>query len=131
MAGIYEQKRFLIVEDDPIVASSLKSMLEHYGAADVHVAHGADDACALLDDETLELDAAIVDIDLNGQDCADVSAMMASKAIPFVFHSGRIQEYPHLIEKFRAPTVSKPSSDFDMIFALEKIMGWPKDVVHV
>lgn len=126
MTGIYHNLKFLVVEDDEITATSLSAMLLNYGACGVMTAHSSEEACNLLERmDGIPFNAAIVDIDLGGTDCFEVSRALRQAGIPFLFHSGRSGDYPHLLQEFPVPFVGKPSTDFDVIFALEKVMGWP------
>ncbi|MGB5778674.1 MAG: response regulator [Allopontixanthobacter sediminis] len=79
-------KRILIVEDEPIVAMAAEDMLLDLGCHVVGPAHSLDRALALIESETL--DAAILDINLNGERSYSVAAKLASLNVPYAFATG-------------------------------------------
>ena len=79
-------KRILLVEDEPIVAMMASDMLEDLGATVVGPAMSLAAAVSLA--ETAELDAAVLDINLNGARSDAAAEVLARRRIPFVFATG-------------------------------------------
>ena len=79
-------RRFLIVEDEPLVALELAGIIEDAGG--VIAGSAADLAGALTLARELEVDGALLDGNLQGQPVDEVAAALAGRAIPFVFVSG-------------------------------------------
>jgi CheY-like chemotaxis protein len=78
--------RILIVEDEPLVAIDIASVLENFGYQIVGPAGTAAAALSLLASEGC--DAAILDIRLGQETSQDVALELAQGGIPFVILSG-------------------------------------------
>jgi light-regulated signal transduction histidine kinase (bacteriophytochrome) len=78
--------RILIVEDSFMVILTLEAMCEDLGWEMVGPATRVDDALALARTETF--DAALLDVNLDGEMTWDVADVLKSGAIPFAFSTG-------------------------------------------
>ena len=76
-------RRILVVEDEVFIAEDLKRILEENGAVVLGPSMTVAGAMKLATSELL--DAAILDVGLRGEDVTAVAAVLASRAIPFVF----------------------------------------------
>jgi CheY-like chemotaxis protein len=112
MAGL--PARILLVEDEALVAAMLQDMLEALGARVVGPALTLDSACELA--EGASFDAAVLDVNLRGEDVSAVAALLSRRGIPFVFATGYgggiSAAWPD------APVVEKPYSIADIERAL-------------
>ncbi|WDZ81930.1 response regulator (plasmid) [Ensifer adhaerens] len=79
-------KKFAIIEDEPLIAFEIASVLEDEHAHVVGPASTIDDALRIIDRE--QLDGAMVDANLHGQSVGEIAAALARKKIPFVFVTG-------------------------------------------
>ena len=79
-------RRILLVEDEVMVAWALEDMLAALGCAVVGPAARVDQALALI--ETVDMDAAVLDINLNGEESYPVADALAARGVPFVFSTG-------------------------------------------
>lgn len=84
--GTLSGQRFLIVEDEPLVAMLLADFLEDAGAAIVGTAASVEEALRLIDAEAI--DAAILDCNLNGRAVDDVASALSARDARFLFVSG-------------------------------------------
>jgi len=75
----------LIVEDEPLIALDLHDVLRSAGSS-ILAATNIKDALELI--ARAQICAAIVDIDLGGQDCSSVCASLTERSIPFMFYTG-------------------------------------------
>ena len=80
------RRRVLVVEDEILIGMLLEDMLGELGYAIAATASRVDEAAALARDG--EFDAAILDVNLNGQDVYPVADILAARGIPFVFATG-------------------------------------------
>lgn len=80
--------RILIVEDEAMVAMMIEDMLTDLGCTVVGVAASVAEALALADDEALELDGAVLDVNLGGEKVFPVATRLRSRGVPFVFSTG-------------------------------------------
>lgn len=79
-------KRILVLEDEPIVQMMLEDLLEELGAIVVGPASCVAQADALIDSE--QLDAAILDLNLGGENSHSIAERLRGNGVPFVFATG-------------------------------------------
>jgi CheY-like chemotaxis protein len=97
--------RILVVEDDVVVAFDLESVLAQAGCEVIGPARSVEEAVRLM--HGAQFDAAVLDINLDGQMAYPVADALADAGIPFVWVTGYSQA--SLPERHRArPFVSKP-----------------------
>lgn len=77
--------RVLIVEDEFLVAQDLRRYFHSMGAVVLGPVSSVVSARQYVD----QADAAVLDIDLNGQEVFPVADELARRGVPFVFFSGR------------------------------------------
>src|SRR6201996_8434713 len=98
-------KRILVVEDEPMIRMLLDGMLEDLGYTMAAEAGGIDEAMAVA--KQAEFDAAILDVNLNGQPITPVVEVLVKRGVPFVFVSGYARRgIPE--EHCNAPLLQKP-----------------------
>jgi len=78
--------KILIVEDEPIVAMMVEDMLIDLGAEAIGPASTLDGALDLA--QTGGFDAAILDLNLNGERTGGVADILRRRGLPFVFATG-------------------------------------------
>jgi CheY-like chemotaxis protein len=112
--------RVLIVEDEFIIAAHIASLVEEAGCEVVGPAGTLDEAAALA--ATAELDAATLDINLEGTPIDDIAAILSTRRIPFLFVSGYARD--HLPAPFRdQPLVGKPFEDETFVKAVRDLLA--------
>lgn len=85
------KRRILLVEDDYFIVSDLARSFEAGGAEVVGPAATVADGLTLLA-ETRDLDAAVLDINLQGEMVFPLADALAARGIPFVFATGYDRE---------------------------------------
>ncbi|MGA3342790.1 MAG: response regulator [Methylocella sp.] len=116
-------RRVLVVEDETMVAWLLKDMLADLGCAVVGPATHVNQALAMLDAETI--DAAVLDINLNGQKSYPVADALAARGVPFVFSTGYNKDsLPNSYQSF--PVLQKPFDRLKLGDTLAKLLT-PKE----
>ncbi|WP_426240290.1 response regulator [Pararhizobium sp. DWP1-1-3] len=114
--NLYPGKRILVVEDDYFIAQQLVDRLERTGAIIVGPAPNLDRALAFASGDT-HIDAAILDINLNGDMAFPVADLLFSRGVPFVFATGYDdKDIPARYES--VPRLSKPVEHRDLQDAL-------------
>lgn len=100
-------KRGLVVDDEFLIGLDLQELLEEAGAGIV-CQGSAEKAREALDSQG-PFDFAIVDLHLGGgiESGISVAALLAERAIPFVFLSGLSGNDPQ-VGRFEAPLIEKP-----------------------
>ncbi len=99
--------KILVVEDEAFVALDIQMGLEDMGVDVVGPCMSL--SLCLKTIEEKEFDAAILDVDLNGEKVYEAAERIREKNIPFVFHTGRAhcenlaQRFPQ-VKVFVKPT---------------------------
>ena len=113
-------RRILVVEDEVIVALELSMELEDRGAVVTGPAHSLPEALAFA--EAGEIDAAILDVDLQGADVYPVADRLLAAGVPFVFHTGH-GDRTELRERFNGALVCiKPTLSEELVAALATLL---------
>lgn len=79
-------KRVLVVEDESLVSMLIEGFLEDIGCTVAGVAGRLEEAATLA--ETLALDLAVLDINLDGSPSYPIAEMLGRRGIPFVLATG-------------------------------------------
>lgn len=98
-------RRILVVEDEMLIAMMILSMLEDVGCMPIGPARRVVEALALV--EAGPLDAALLDVNIDGEKVYPVAQQLAARGVPFLFLTGygaAIIEDPHR----NRPVLSKP-----------------------
>jgi CheY-like chemotaxis protein len=112
--------RVLIVEDEMLVAMDIAGLLQDIGCRIVGPAGTLAAALPLARDE--ELDAAILDVNLENKGVEPVAAELARRGIPFVFATGYVRD--DLPPRFRdRPVLEKPFTREDIEAAIWAMCG--------
>lgn len=112
--------RVLIVEDALLLSLELCEGLTEAGVDVVGQAADVGEAMGML--LTTQIDAAVLDANLNGQSVAPVAAALAARGTPFIFATGYgdNQQAP---QGFSAPFIRKPYDVTQVAAALAEVTG--------
>jgi DNA-binding LytR/AlgR family response regulator len=80
--------RFLVVEDEYLIATDLAASLEMLGIEVVGPAGSVNEALRLLERDGHHLDGAVLDINLRNDRVYPVADVLRSRGVPFVFTTG-------------------------------------------
>ncbi len=113
MSSALTGKRILVVEDEFMIAMLLEDMLTELECIVAGVVAKPADALQLI--STTKVDAAVLDVNLDGVDSFGVAAALGERQIPFVFATGYggsrlTPEFAHY------PVIQKP-------YRLEELSG--------
>jgi signal transduction histidine kinase/DNA-binding response OmpR family regulator len=121
-------KRFAIIEDEPLIAMDITSVLEHEGALVSGPVATVSDALGIIEADAL--DGALVDANLRGRPVDDIAAALTRKAVPFVFVTGYGREA--LPSSFaRAPVLKKPFTEEQLREAATSLVEQPRQVLRL
>jgi CheY-like chemotaxis protein len=107
----------LVVEDEPLIALELRSLLENAGAC-VFAATQLPHALGLADHP--DLCAALLDYRMGDGDVGSLCNRLEKRGLPFIFYSGhddQLERWPDAV------LVSKPSGEEKIIAALTTVLG--------
>lgn len=118
--GRLSGRRVLIVEDEVIVAFNMECEIEDAGGAVVGPAYSVAEAQRLIE----AVDAAILDININGEQVWPICDLLQSRDIPFVFASANCLD-PNAVPAAYAATAcfDKPVSMNRIIAKLSELTG--------
>jgi CheY-like chemotaxis protein len=112
--------RILIVEDETMIAMMVEDFLMDLGWNVMGLAGTLDRALAMARDA--DIDAALLDVNLNGQDSFAAAEILSNRHIPFVFTTGYGSD--GLSDRYRGvPTLTKPYQRDDLERALRQAMA--------
>ena len=106
----------LLVEDQALIAMELELVLENAGAevkGPVATLRDATEAAHRAD-----FDAALLDLDLAGEDAIGIADILVARGIPFVFHTGHGKRAELEAAYTAAIVCAKPSTPERVIEAL-------------
>lgn len=113
-------RRILIVEDETMIAMMVEDFLTDLGWNVVGLVGTLDRAMAMARDADIE--AAVLDLNLDGQDSFAAADILSSRGIPFVFATG--YGLDGVADRFRdVPTLTKPFHRDELDQALRQAMA--------
>ncbi len=117
--AIFNQRRVLVLEDEPIIAMLVEQMLEDAGAlVDGHATLASAEAAI----DRLCPDMAILDVNIHNETSYAIAARLAELRIPVIFATGYgIGAHPEAFAQI--PTVSKPYDISEIAAALEQAIS--------
>jgi CheY-like chemotaxis protein len=80
--------RLLLVEDEAMVAMMVEDMLVDLGCVVVEVVATLSRGLALADSENLEIDGAVLDVNLGAETVYPVAEALRVRGVPFIFSTG-------------------------------------------
>lgn len=119
-AAALKTVRVLIVEDEALVAMLLEDMLQDLGCEIVASCSNVTQAEEAA--SSLEIDVAILDMNLGGKPVLPVAEALAERNTPFIFATGYGEGGVPDAWRDR-PTLQKPFSMMDVEAALLKVTG--------
>jgi len=116
-------RRVLLVEDEMILAWLIQDMLVDLGCVAIGPAATVNQALAMLDAQAI--DAAVLDVNLNGQTSYAIADALVARGLPFVFSTGYDKD--SLAERYRTvPVLQKPYHQSELSDALATLWA-PKE----
>jgi CheY-like chemotaxis protein len=98
-------RRILVVEDETLILMMIEVMLTDMGCESVTAAATVDKALALIDAQVF--DAAMLDMNMNGNTSHSVADVLVARGVPFVYCTGnnshKVMDVPHY-----QPVLKKP-----------------------
>lgn len=118
-------KRVLVVEDELLIGLELEQSLTDAGCAVTGPAESVDQAKELIDGAAL--DAALLDVNLDGRPVDEIAGLLAERDIPFAFATGWAAD--NLPRPFAdRPVLQKPFSPQDVVAVLRLLLDRPSAV---
>jgi CheY-like chemotaxis protein len=113
-----EGLRILVLEDELLIAMDVEQLCRDHGALDVSVARSLEEV-----DGDAEVDAAIIDVLLNGVSTLDFAGRLQETGTPFVFASG-YTDNDEVAKRFPGVAmIGKPYAGNDLMDAVAAACG--------
>lgn len=113
-------RRVLVVEDEMMILMMIEDMLADLGCETVIAAATADRALELIDGQ--EFHAAMLDLNLKGQNSYAVADALIARGVPFVFSTGTTDH--NMRDGYRdCAVLRKPFSDEKLAEALTQLLA--------
>lgn len=113
-------RRILVVEDESLVAMLIETILEDLGCIPVGPAATVPEGLTLATGESL--DAALLDVNVAGQQVFPVAQALADRGVPLVFSTGYGEA--GLPDQWRGrPTLQKPFTEAAVGQAIRQALG--------
>lgn len=102
----------LVVEDEPLIALDIATILEDAGAGVIGPFGTLASAVAVIEqyDHSAPLSGAVLDVNLGKDTSVPIARLLHARGIPFVFHTGVNSGTAALLRDFDAPVICKPST---------------------
>ena len=113
-------RRVLVVEDELLVLMMIEDMLADLGCESVTVATTIEQALALID--TQVFDAAMLDMNLNGNQSHSVAEALVARGVPFVYATGNIGRDMRYGYRDR-PVLKKPFEFEELVRSLRPLLS--------
>ena len=118
LSGMLEGLRILVLEDEFLIAMDVEQLCRDHGALDVTVARSLEEIGGGVD-----VDAAIIDVLLDGVPTLDFAAGLKEAGTPFVFASGYTDGGEVATRFPDVAMIGKPYSGNDLIEAIAAACG--------
>lgn len=116
-----EGRKILLVEDEFLIALELSDSLSALGAlvSGPHATLAAAKAAA----QAIEVDLAILDIDLRGEEVFPAALCLRERGIPFIFYTGQPDRDILRLEFADVPVCIKPADTQTIVSALSGLLA--------
>jgi DNA-binding NtrC family response regulator len=111
-------RQVLIVEDEMLLAMELETLLMDVGCGVIGPVPSVARALALLDQQ--RPDAAVLDVNLNGETAMPVAAALNAQHVPFVLATGYTDALQAELQG--APRIGKPLDHTELMRALAQVL---------
>jgi CheY-like chemotaxis protein len=127
-SALLKGARFLVVEDEPLIALQLVGSLETAGAERVRSVGTEEEALQVIEND--DFDCVLLDANLHGRSVDGIAATLTRHRTPFMFITGYRRE--NLPLSFRqAQTLDKPVSERQLLEAITKLLSTSGSVAQL
>jgi len=113
-------RRVLVVEDETLILMMIEGMLTDLGCESVTAAATVDKALALID--TQVFDAAMLDMNMNGNTSHSVAEALVARGVPFVYCTGN-DGHEITGANHDWPVLKKPFKDEQLAEILRRLLS--------
>ena len=115
-------RRVLLAEDELLLALDVQMMLEDEGMEVIGPVSTLDEAMAAVAGESA-IDAAILDVDLRGEDVFPLAEHLTERDVPFLFHTGQGSREGVMARFADAPLCAKPVLARQLVAMVRRLLA--------
>jgi DNA-binding response OmpR family regulator len=115
--------RILVIEDEPLIALDLRSLLCGEGAEVVGPGRSLTEGLRLA--ARADISAALLDVRIGKQTATPIAQALQARGVPFAFYTGQVGAEALRRDWPDAPVISKPSPTRQLVAALERLCHPP------
>lgn len=120
MNNLLSGLRILVVEDEMLILLMIEGMLDDLGCKSVTAAATIEQALALIAGNAF--DAAMLDLNLKGQDSRPVADMLVARGVPFIVCTGN-RAHETMASLGATTVLRKPFSSEELTSALTRLIA--------
>jgi CheY-like chemotaxis protein len=120
MSDLLSGRRILVVEDEMLILLMIVGILEDLGCQSVTSAATVEKAVSLIESDFF--DAAMLDMNLGGEDSSRVADALSEKAVPFIYSTGNDKRGMGEVARNHI-VLHKPFRDADLSAALTQLLS--------
>lgn len=116
-----KDKRVLIVDDEALIALTMKQALQEQGSTVVGPARSSAAALDLIRQQAPDL--AILDLNLAGRSSVSIARALRALGVPYVYCTGYADPAQMIEPELRAETLTKPTDPRELVEALRRALA--------
>ncbi|WP_265519608.1 response regulator [Nitratireductor luteus] len=120
MDDLLSGRRVLVIEDEMLIVLMIEDMLADLGCESVTAAATIDKALASIEEHVF--DAAMLDMNLNGDDSLKVADALTARGLPFVYCTGN-NGHGMRVGSANIPVLRKPFSFEELTAILTRLLS--------
>jgi len=120
MSELLSGRRILVVEDEMLILMMIEGILEDLGCRSVTGAATVKKAVSLIESESF--DAAMLDMNLGGEDSSRVADVLSERGVPFIYSTGNDRRDIAADSRDHA-VLYKPYQERDLIAAITQLLS--------
>jgi DNA-binding response OmpR family regulator len=117
-------KRILVVENEPLIALELATTIAEANGIVSALARSRREALPIA--QSMDIDVAILDVNLSDGKCFPIASLLAERKIPFLFCTGDNIDTQQFAEWPGVPVIMKPYKEEMLMRGILQLLG--KDV---
>ena len=117
---LLSDRRVLVIEDETLILMMIEGMLSDLGCQSITAAATIEKALALIDAQAF--DAAMLDMNMNGNPSHPVAEALVARGVPFVYCTGNNSHKPMDVSHGQ-PVLKKPFEYEQLVEILTRLLS--------
>ncbi|MEM8827546.1 MAG: response regulator [Pseudomonadota bacterium] len=112
----------LLVEDELLIAMDIEAELVDRGVKVCGPVTRVSEGIPIVENDCEDVDAAILDVNLRGEDVYPIAERLAARGVPFLFHTGHGDAQKLQARFGRIPVCAKPVQTSELIDEVARLI---------